>query len=90
MTPWVRYSLIRIGLFAALFAILMVTGIEWWMSALVATVMAFSLSYIFFVRQRDALARDLAARVERKKQPDLDAIAEDNIEGSEGDGPSKS
>jgi hypothetical protein len=90
MTPWVRYSLIRIGLFAALFAILMVTGIEWWISALVATVMAFSLSYIFFVRQRDALARDLAARVERKKQPDLDAIAEDNIEGSEGDRSGKS
>lgn len=90
MTPWVRYSLIRIGLFAALFAILMVAGIEWWISALVATVMAFSLSYIFFVRQRDALARDLAERVERKKQPDLDAIAEDGVADSEGDGAGKS
>ena len=90
MTPWVRYSIIRIGLFAVLFALLMVTGIEWWISALVATVMAFSISYIFFVRQRDALARDLARRVERKTSSDDDAAAEDDAIASEGDGASKS
>jgi hypothetical protein len=90
MTPWVRYSIIRIGLFAVLFALLMVTGIEWWISALVATVMAFSISYIFFVRQRDALARDLARRVERKNSSDDDAAAEDDAIASEGDGASKS
>ena len=90
MTPWVRYSIIRIGLFAALFAVLMVTGIEWWISALVATVMAFSISYIFFVRQRDALARDLARRVERKSSSDDDAAAEDDAIASEGDSASKS
>jgi len=90
MTPWVRYSIIRIGLFAVLFALLMVTGIEWWISALVATVMAFSISYIFFVRQRDALARDLARRVERKNSSDDDAAAEDDAIASEGDGAGKS
>lgn len=90
MTPWVRYSIIRIGLFAVLFALLMVTGIEWWISALLATVMAFSISYIFFVRQRDALARDLARRVERKTSSDEDAAAEDGAIASEGDGPGKS
>lgn len=90
MTPWVRYSIIRIGLFAVLFALLMVTGIEWWISALVATVMAFSISYIFFVRQRDALARDLARLVERKTSSDEDAVAEDDAIASEGDGPGKS
>jgi hypothetical protein len=40
-------------------------------------VIAFSLSYIFFVRQRDKLAEDLATRLERSKQPDSDALAED-------------
>ena len=90
MTPWVRYSIIRIGLFAVLFALLMVTGIEWWISALVATVMAFSISYIFFVRQRDALARDLARRVERKNSSDDDAAAEDDAVASEGDSAGKS
>lgn len=90
MTPWVRYSIIRIGLFAVLFALLMVTGIEWWISALVATLMAFSISYIFFVRQRDALAHDLARRVGRTTSSDEDAAAEDDAIASEGDGPGKS
>lgn len=90
MTPWVRYSVIRIGLFAVLFALLMVTGVEWWISALVATVMGFSISYIFFIRQRDALARDLARRLESKRKPDDDAAAEDDAIESEGDSPGKS
>jgi hypothetical protein len=89
MTPWIRYSIIRIGLFAAAFALLMVLNIVWWASALLATVIAFALSYIFFVRQRDKLAEDLATRLERSKQPDSDALAEDTP-GSEGDSGAKS
>jgi hypothetical protein len=89
MTPWIRYSIIRIGLFAAAFALLMFLNIVWWASALLATVIAFALSYIFFVRQRDKLAEDLATRLERSKQPDSDALAED-APGSEGDSGAKS
>lgn len=89
MTSWIRYSIIRIGLFAATFALLMFLNIVWWASALLATVIAFALSYIFFVRQRDTLAEDLAARLERSKQPDSDALAEDTPE-SEGDSGAKS
>lgn len=88
MTPWIRYSIIRIGLFAASFTILMVLNIVWWASALLATVIAFALSYIFFVRQRDKLAEDLATRLARSKQPDSDALAED-APGSEGDSSAK-
>jgi uncharacterized membrane protein len=85
MTPWIRYSIIRIGLFGAIFAILMALNIEWWISALLATVLAFTISYIFFARQRDRLAEDLAKRVAKKDEPDLDALAEDGVE-SEDDG----
>ena len=88
MTPWIRYSIIRIGLFAASFTILMVLNIVWWASALLATVIAFALSYIFFVRQRDKLAEDLAIRLDRSKQPDSDALAEDAPD-SEGDSGAK-
>ena len=77
MALWIRYSIIRIGLFAVAFTVLMVLNIVWWASALLATVIAFALSYIFFVRQRDRLAEDLATRLERSKQPDSDALAED-------------
>jgi hypothetical protein len=87
MAPWVRYSIIRVGLFALLFTIVLLLGIELWISALVATLMAFSLSYIFFSRQRDLLARDIATRVERKRHRDADTIAEDDATSSEGDSP---
>lgn len=90
MAPWVRYSIIRLGLFSVLFTIVLLLGVELWIAALVATVMAFSLSYIFFSRQRDILARDLAARVERAKHRDADTIAEDDATQSKGDSPSKS
>jgi Zn-dependent protease with chaperone function len=88
MSQWILYSVIRIGLFALSFAILMALNIIWWASALLATLIAFSISYIFFVRQRDRLADDLAARVGRKGTKDADALAED-ADSSEGDGGSK-
>jgi len=80
MTPWIRYSLIRIGLFALVFWILFTLGLEWWVSALLATVISFTLSYIFFAQQREKLARDLADRVASKKNPDPDAAAEDRLD----------
>jgi hypothetical protein len=84
MTHWIRYSLIRIGLFGLVFAVLFTLGLEWWISALLATVIAFTVSYIFFAQQRDKLARDLAERAAQKKNLDPDAAVEDNLD-SEGD-----
>ena len=86
MTHWIRYSIIRIGLFALAFAGLFALGLEWWLAALLATVIAFTVSYIFFVQQRDQLARDLAERAASKKNQDPDADAEDQ---SASDGDSK-
>jgi uncharacterized membrane protein YccF (DUF307 family) len=84
MTHWIRYSIIRIGLFALAFAGLFALGLDWWLAALLATVIAFTLSYIFFVKQRDQLARDLAQRAAHKQDLDPDAEAEDHA-ASEGD-----
>ena len=89
MTHWIRYSVIRIGLFALAFVGLFTLGLEWWLSAVLATVIAFTVSYIFFVRHRDLLARDLEARAASKKNLDPDADAEDTP-GLEGDRPAQS
>lgn len=89
MTRWISYTLIRLGLFGAIFAVLMVLGLEWWLSAILATIMAFSLAYIFFYRQRRELAEDLQARIERSRKPDLDSAIEDDAIDSEGDGGGK-
>lgn len=72
-TRWLLYSFIRIGLFAALFAGLMLIGVEWWLSAIFATVLAFAISYLLLHKTRDELALDLQHRRARGNvDPDAD------------------
>ncbi|MEX1078186.1 MAG: DUF4229 domain-containing protein [Homoserinimonas sp.] len=61
-TRWILYSLFRVGLFAAALAAMLLIGLEWWLAAIVATMLAFAISYIFFSEPRDALARDIHER----------------------------
>lgn len=61
-TRWILYSLFRVGLFAAALAAMLLLGLEWWLAAIVATVVAFAISYIFFSEPRDALAYDIHQR----------------------------
>ncbi|MHA6669901.1 DUF4229 domain-containing protein [Homoserinimonas sp. A447] len=74
-TRWILYSLFRVGLFAAALAAMLLLGLEWWAAAIVATVVAFAISYIFFSEPRDALARDIHER-RQAAGVDLDSDAE--------------
>ncbi len=74
--PWVTYSLLRLGLFAAVFALLMLLNVEWWLSAILAAVIGLCVSYIFFGKLRDAVALDIAKRREAPAS-DADATVED-------------
>ncbi len=85
MTPLIRYSLIRLGLFGAIFGILMVLGVLWWAAALFATAISFALSYIFFHTLRDQVAADLATRFAKSATTDPDSATEDGLLDSEGD-----
>jgi cytochrome c-type biogenesis protein CcmH/NrfF len=80
---------LRFGLFALLFAGLMVADIVWWLSAIFATVIAFVVSYIFLGRQRDELSDDLKARLARKGAAEDDAQSEDSAWDSPGDSNTK-
>ena len=84
MSPWFRYSLMRLGLFAGTFSLLLVLGIVWWASALFATVISFTVSYIFFAKLRSEVAEDLATRVRNSKNIDDDSAIEDDQIDSEG------
>ncbi len=66
----------RLGLFGGALALLLVVGIDWWWAAIVASIIAFTVSYIFFSSLRDAVALDLHARRTGPKV-DEDADAED-------------
>lgn len=74
MKPWILYSLLRLGIFAAVFALLMVAQIDWWLSAIIAAILGFAISYIFFGKLRDAVALDIVARRSGPSHdPDRDA-----------------
>lgn len=70
---WLLYTLIRLGLFAGVFTVLMVLGQLWWVSAIFAMVISFAVSYLFFRDTRDALALDLQ---ERRTRGDIDPDAD--------------
>lgn len=76
MSPWIQYTLLRLGLFGASLGVLLAVGIDWWWAAIVASVIAMTVSYIFFSSLRDAVALDLHARRNRGAV-DPDAEAED-------------
>lgn len=77
MKPWVAYSLIRVGAFAVVFAILMLAAVPWWLSAIIAATVGLCVAYIFFGKLRDAVALDI---VQRRAAPasDADTAAEDD------------
>ncbi|GAA1221261.1 DUF4229 domain-containing protein [Rhodoglobus aureus] len=74
MKPWILYSVLRLGIFAAVFALLMVAQVDWWLSAIIAAIVGFAISYIFFDKLRDAVALDIVVRRSGPSHdPDRDA-----------------
>ncbi len=91
MKPWLLYSIIRVVLFAGVFAILMLTAYNSLIAAntpgwiagsivtLLAAIISLTISYIFFRPARDALARSIVERRTRTAPPlDSDEFAEDD------------
>jgi len=75
--PWIKYTLIRVVLFVALFTVLVLIGTQVILAAVIAAVAGLCISYIFFTRQRDAVALSLANR-RRSPRTDADADHEDS------------
>ncbi len=64
---------------------MMLLGLELWLAAVIATVVAFAISYIFFSEPRDALARDIATRrlhAGVDADSDIENAALDQLSGS--------
>jgi hypothetical protein len=66
--PWVSYSLIRLGIFAAALTVLLLLGVPGWLAAIAAALIGLSVAYIFFRPQRD----ELIASVRRVPTTDED------------------
>jgi len=83
---WIVYSLVRVGIFAAVFALLywLLPPEFWWLAAICAALIALSLSYIFLGGLRQRVTDDLAVRARRRRAvhpEDPDAEAEDGEAG---------
>jgi hypothetical protein len=74
---WLVYSLIRVALFVAPFALLTLAGVAWYWAAIVAAVISLCASYIFLGRQRQAMAEDLSAIQRGRRRPVEDDSVED-------------
>ena len=84
-TAWIVYSLARLAFFAVPFAALMLIGWPWWLSAVVATLAAVSLSVIFLSRQREVASASIYAW--RHRDRTADDIAEDTaLDAADGEG----
>lgn len=68
------YSLVRLGLFAAVFALLYgVLNFEPWLAAVIAAIVGLCLAYLFFRPQRDRAISVISAKPETRG----DELAED-------------
>lgn len=89
MRAWLLYSLVRIGIFAAVFALLYVLlgPTLWWVAAIFAAVIALCISYIALGGLRGRVTGELAERAQARRSrtastEDPDAAIEDGIADS--------
>jgi hypothetical protein len=82
---FLKYTLIRLALFAPLFALFLYLQLGVLLAALCAGMMSFAISFLFFQRQRDAATATLHHRFSGKAKPMrsagevADAEAEDRL-----------
>jgi hypothetical protein len=78
--PWIKYTLIRVGLFAVLLALLLVVGTNPYLATGIAAVVALCISYIFFGKLRAEVGRSFAERrrnVGANSDSDVEDAADD-------------
>ena len=64
---WIWYTALRVLLFAVPLAVLVIAGVNPWVSAAVAALFGLSASLLFLRRQREEIAGDLYAARHREK-----------------------
>lgn len=65
--PFVVYSVLRLALFGACLGLLWWAGLRSWLVVIVAAFLAWGISYVLLAGPRDAAARQLAERAERRR-----------------------
>ena len=77
MSPWITYTLARLGFFSASLVILLLVGTGWVWGAIFATLISFALSVLLLGGLRQRIASDIRRRIE-KPVTDSDSDVEDD------------
>jgi hypothetical protein len=77
MSPWIQYTLARLGLFLVPLVIMVAIGVGWLWSSIFATLISLALSVLFLNPLRARLSTEIVKRVQ-KPAPDVDADIEDS------------
>ncbi|QEO14132.1 DUF4229 domain-containing protein [Agromyces intestinalis] len=64
---WIWYTVLRVALFAVPLVVLMIAGVDPWISVAVATLFGLAASLVFLRRARDAMSSDLYAARHREQ-----------------------
>lgn len=81
-TAWTVYTILRLVFFAVPFTVLyFALGWSWWLSAIIATIIAFSLSIIFLSRQRETASESIHDWRQRTRTAD-DIVEDDALDGA--------
>jgi hypothetical protein len=75
--PWVKYTIVRLGVFLVALVVLVLLLPNPYLATLVAAVVAFCVSYLFFAPLRRQVALELAERRSKPEPLDGDSLAED-------------
>ena len=73
---WLKYTLIRLGLFLGLTILLGLIGVVWIFAAILGAMLSFAFSMVFLSHLRDQMSKDIYAKRSRPK--DADEQAEDD------------
>jgi hypothetical protein len=60
--PWIKYSLIRLALFAVVLAALLLIQVPWLWATVISAIVGFCVSYIFLRGPRAEFATSIAER----------------------------
>ena len=75
--PWLAYTLLRIGSFAVILAILLALQFDPFYATFIAAILALAISLIFFNKQRDEVSKSIYEK--RHAERDTDSKTEDDL-----------
>ncbi|MEY4320512.1 MAG: hypothetical protein RLZZ471_453 [Actinomycetota bacterium] len=75
--PWLVYTLLRVGTFAVILAILLTMQFDPFYATFISAVLALAISLIFFNKQRDEVSKSIYEK--RHAERDDDSKTEDDL-----------